>query len=121
MRRLTIRTGFCLATGLALMLGACNKDAKDVSATADPLQTDYDSSTTGFADDLAVIDPAYEPVVEPVVESVSGQSYVVQRGDTLWSIAIRYYGNGQRWRDIASANGIGNERKIAVGSTLIIP
>lgn len=57
----------------------------------------------------------------PVPDTGSGGNYTVQRGDTLWSIAQRVYGSGQRWKDIAAANNIGNERKLRIGQQLIIP
>ncbi|HUP19657.1 MAG TPA: LysM peptidoglycan-binding domain-containing protein [Gemmatimonadota bacterium] len=36
-------------------------------------------------------------------ESQSG-TYVVQKGDTLWAIAERFYGNGSEWPKIHEAN-----------------
>jgi len=58
----------------------------------------------------------------PVLSAASDdETYVVQEKDTLWSIAVQLYGDGQKWRDIAEANGIADETKIAVGTTLIIP
>ena len=44
--------------------------------------------------------------------------YVVQRGDTLWSIAMRY---GTTPWAIAAANGLWNPNFIYVGQRLIIP
>jgi nucleoid-associated protein YgaU len=40
----------------------------------------------------------------------AAQSYVVQRGDSLWAIATRFYGNGIHWPTIYYANSsvIGN-------------
>ncbi len=50
-----------------------------------------------------------------------GGEYIVQRGDTLWSISQAQYGTGQRWRDIVNANpGLVPER-MAVGQKLRIP
>ncbi len=63
----------------------------------------------------AVMAPAPGPIVaEPSI-------HVVQRGDTLWSIAQRYYGRGARWREIAAANGITNSKKLSIGQRLSIP
>ena len=49
------------------------------------------------------------------------RTYVVRRGDTLWSIAVREYGSGQRWRDIAEANPNLNPTKLRIGQQIILP
>ncbi len=40
------------------------------------------------------------------------RTYDVKRGDTLWGIAVRFYGNGRRWPEIARANGVRDPRKL---------
>lgn len=47
--------------------------------------------------------------------------HIVVRGDTLWGIAKRYYGNGNRYPEIAKANNIANPDIIHVGQKLLIP
>ena len=47
--------------------------------------------------------------------------HVVAKGDTLWRIAVKYYGDGRKWRDIANANGISNPQKLPVGKKLVVP
>ncbi len=44
----------------------------------------------------------------------------VERGDTLGSIARRYYDDEARWREIARRNGIAAPGELAVGQTLSI-
>ncbi len=51
----------------------------------------------------------------------SQRTYIVQKGDTLWGIAKRYYGNGNRYPEIARANNIANPNIIHIGQKLIIP
>ena len=41
-------------------------------------------------------------------------------GDTLWDMARRYYDDGERWRDIAAANGMSDDR-LTAGMRLQIP
>ncbi|MEV0297223.1 LysM peptidoglycan-binding domain-containing protein [Nocardia sp. NPDC050710] len=74
--------------------------------------------------------PAPEPVAEaaPVVEEVpppppapAAQTYTVEPGDTLWAIAERFYGDGNRYQEIADASGIGNPDAINIGQVLTIP
>ena len=45
------------------------------------------------------------------------------RGDCLWLLAKRFYGDGRRWVDIYAANAfqIRNPSLIRVGMELIIP
>ena len=48
-------------------------------------------------------------------EVIAGESHVVERGDTWWSIAEDYLGDGLRWEEVRNAN-IG--RAMADGSTI---
>jgi hypothetical protein len=58
----------------------------------------------------------------PAVASPSG-THTVRPGETLWSLAVRYYGDGHQWRELASFNGllVGDERGIVVGQVLRVP
>lgn len=49
------------------------------------------------------------------------RKYTVKRGDTLSSIAIKFYKNASKWRTIADKNKIKDPKKLAVGKVLIIP
>ena len=72
-----------------------------------------------------VTEVASEPVVleapQPVVPEVRPETYEVHKGDTLWSIATRFYGNGQRWLDIARLNRIYRADQISTGTVLRLP
>jgi len=50
-----------------------------------------------------------------------GQTYTVESGDTLYSIAEEVYGDGNRWSEIAEANGIDDQSGLTVGQELDIP
>ncbi len=58
---------------------------------------------------------------EPPPVSYSANSYVVQKGDTLWSIAKRVYNDGRRWRDIQSANPGVQPSRLRVGQQILLP
>jgi nucleoid-associated protein YgaU len=45
----------------------------------------------------------------------------VQRGDTLWDIAKRELGDGNRYRELAKANSISNPKSIKPGQLIAIP
>lgn len=51
----------------------------------------------------------------------AGGTYMVQKGETLWSIAVRVYGDGQKWKDIAAANPNIDPNKVREGQTINLP
>jgi len=53
--------------------------------------------------------------------SISGGNYTVSKGDTLWSIAVRSYGDGFAWNKISKANNNIDPRNLKVGMSLNIP
>lgn len=73
---------------------------------------DYSSSSAGTST---------APPTDPVPGAA--RMHVVQRGETLWTISKRYYGNGREWRKIyaANRNRIKNPSDVPVGIKLIIP
>ena len=52
---------------------------------------------------------------------ISEESYTVVKGDTLWNIAVRSYGDGFAWTKIAEANNLSNPSIIHSGNVLKIP
>jgi len=81
-------------------------------------QPDYDEELPTLRDveeDATWTTPTpLEP--EPVV-------HVIRKDDTLWSLAVRYLNDGQRWRDIMDANRdlVSDPRKLPIGGELVIP
>jgi len=63
---------------------------------------------------LAAEITAFGPVIE-------GSQYVVQKGDHLWGIAVRAYGDGYQWTRLAQTNKIANPDIIDPGDVLTIP
>lgn len=53
--------------------------------------------------------------------AISGNTYTVKSGDTLWSIAVRAYNNGYKWVDIAKVNNLSTPGLIYSGNVLKIP
>ena len=72
-------------------------------------------------------EPTTKPAVKPntvgtnQLVKITGNTYDVVRGDNLWNIAVRAYGDGYRWADIAKANGLTNPRVIHAGNHFTIP
>ena len=57
----------------------------------------------------------------PAGASITGATYTVVHDDNLWDIAVRAYGDGYRWTDIAKANNLDNPGLIFSGNILNLP
>ncbi|HEU4393953.1 MAG TPA: LysM domain-containing protein [Planctomycetota bacterium] len=64
--------------------------------------------------------PAPAPT-RPAPAASTRRTHTVGKGDTFYGIARRVYGDGGRWRDIASANGLDPDGPLPVGRELRIP
>ena len=55
--------------------------------------------------------------------AVTDASYTVQKGDTLWSIAVKAYQDGYKWPEIVKANQdkVADPNVIEVGQVLTLP
>jgi LysM repeat protein len=53
----------------------------------------------------------------------AGQTYVVQSGDTLFSISRKFYKSPKYWKEILAANkrNIRDPKDLTIGQTLVIP
>ena len=56
-----------------------------------------------------------------VANKISGDSYKIAKGDSLWTIAVRAYGDGYKWVEIARVNNLSNPNIIHTGNTLKLP
>lgn len=95
--------------------------AEDGPAWSTHTETDA-GVTTDTAEPAAehMSEPAPEPVSEPVPEPAP-RTYTVVSGDTLWAIAERFYGDGNKYPVIADASGVANPDLIHPGQVLTIP
>lgn len=69
------------------------------------------------------VEERVEPEVLAKTEEtpIVGATYTVASGDTLWDIAVRAYGDGFRWVDIARANDLANPNLIHPGNVFTLP
>lgn len=67
--------------------------------------------------------PPRPPPAPPADIAPEVRTHVVAPGETLWSIADRYYRDGRAWRRLYSANRnrISDPRDLPVGLKLIVP
>ena len=56
-----------------------------------------------------------------VTSNNKAKYHTVVKGDTLWAIANRYYGDGNQYHKIAKANNLKNANLIYTGQKLLIP
>ncbi|OGM01895.1 hypothetical protein A2115_00400 [Candidatus Woesebacteria bacterium GWA1_41_8] len=59
--------------------------------------------------------------VESAEISITGSTYTVSKGDSLWDISVRAYGDGYKWVEIARENKLVNPDIIHAGNILILP
>ena len=67
--------------------------------------------------------PGIKAGSKKIASKNANRTYVVQSGDTLFSISRKFYKSPKRWKEILEANGknIRDPKKLTVGETLIIP
>lgn len=135
-----LRISLVLAVSLVLASGCKPKDTGP-SATAPRTTETYGERTASSGQSLDDLDrggapstygdttadaaPTYSSATssDEVLTPGGSRTHVVQKGDTLYSIARRYYGDGKRWREIldANSNRVKNPQSLKVGTKLIIP
>ena len=60
-------------------------------------------------------------IIEVAPVAVEARTHTVVSGDTLFNIAKQYLGDGNRYPELAAANGIANPDHIEVGQVITIP
>ena len=111
--------------------GVPRADYQDVVDERDELQTEVADLRQELAAAQATPPPAEsspdasgageDEATDPEGETEGGETYIVQKGDTLASIAAEKYGNASLDDFLAEANGITDPESLAVGQELIIP
>jgi nucleoid-associated protein YgaU len=54
-------------------------------------------------------------------QTITASSYTVVHGDSLWKVAVRAYGDGYKWVEIAKANDLKNPNVVHAGNILVLP
>ena len=65
--------------------------------------------------------PMTVQIDKPAGETITDSQYTIIKGDHLWAIAVRAYGDGYRWVEIARENNITNPNLIHPGNILSLP
>lgn len=58
---------------------------------------------------------------EETYKSGVPKSYLVKKGDDLWSVSEKIYGSGYNWVDLAKTNNLENPGLLYVGTKLSVP
>lgn len=73
-------------------------------------------------DAIKQADPAYSDLHHEIVNTGGDeQPYTIQSGDNLSKISKRFYGNANKYSEVAKANNISNPDLIKVGQQLNLP
>lgn len=88
-----------------------------------------DAGKIEVGQELTLPDVKNGPVVKAEVKSdttsvsgsITGATYKVVKGDSLWKISIRAYGDGFQWVKIARENKLSNPNLIHPGNLLALP
>lgn len=128
--------GMVLAAGLiVLLIAGCKKQEQPAPTTQkeEAYTPSYDSldsmdaapktgSDAYWSDNQATGTRTYDDPGETLTPA-GGRRHTVQKGDTLYALARKYYNNQSRWRDIYNANKdrIPNPDKLKIGTELVIP
>ena len=101
---------------------------KSLAEPAGPVQSDGTSAISlapeagGFA--APAISEAPEDAAPAKPAAPAGRHHTVARGDTLFSLSLKYYGSRSKWRDIFAANrGVlaSENAPLKIGTDLKIP
>ena len=65
--------------------------------------------------------PSFAQTDSTASSTIEDNSYTVAKGDSLWTIAVRAYGDGYQWSKIAQANNLHNPNLIHPGNKLQLP
>lgn len=73
-------------------------------------------------DHIKQVDPTYSDL-EHQISTTGGetQPYTIKSGDTLSAISLLFYGNANKYPQIAKANDIADANNVKVGTTINLP
>jgi nucleoid-associated protein YgaU len=73
-------------------------------------------------DKIKKVDPTYADLKHEIGTSGGAeQPYTIKSGDTLSAISLLFYGNANKYPQIAKANNLADPNNVAIGTTLQLP
>ena len=111
-----------LMAAVGLFIGGCQANAKDETVPRVDLKgVSAEPTVLTAPGDAAPADKTEEP---PVVQDVvAKRTHTMKAGETLYSLAKQYYGDGKKWMIIHRSNKdkITDVADISIGTVLVIP
>lgn len=103
-----------------------DRNAQFMIAEVEEVMLPYDGPPKEIADAKPIAEGKYIVEEQQKVESevkVSTREYVIQKNDSLWKIAQKELGNGNRWKYLYEQNKdvIKDPNKLKAGVTILIP
>ena len=80
-----------------------------------------EASKNRIWDAIKQVDPSFADLKHDIEVRQGNQTYTVQPGDTLSKISKRFYGDPNKYPQIARANNLENPDQIKAGQQLLIP
>lgn len=90
----------------------------DIIQPGDELKIPGCKPTSGESSGSGAVQPTAEPAVPATALPAGSQTYVVKRGDTLYTISLKF---GVSMDAIQTANNLSNPNRINPGQELVIP
>ncbi|MDK1031337.1 MAG: LysM peptidoglycan-binding domain-containing protein [Planctomycetia bacterium] len=114
-----------LMAAVGLFIGGCQANAKDETVPRVDLKgVSAEPTVLTAPGDAAPADKTEEPpVVQDVVAKPAPRTHTMKAGETLYSLAKQYYGDGKKWTIIHRSNKdkITDVADISIGTVLVIP
>jgi nucleoid-associated protein YgaU len=107
-----------------LVLYAADGPAWSTKTETDAPPPEREAASESATADAPVVEATEEAFEEATPEPPApepARTYTVVSGDTLWAIAERFYGDGNKYQVIADASGVSNPDLIYPGQQLTIP
>jgi nucleoid-associated protein YgaU len=80
-----------------------------------------EASKNRIWDAIKMVDPKFADLKHDIEVRQGAQTYTVRPGDTLSKISRDFYGDANKYPQIAKANNLDNPDQIKVGQQLLIP
>jgi nucleoid-associated protein YgaU len=80
-----------------------------------------EASKNRIWDAIKMVDPKFADLKHDIEVWQGAQTYTVRPGDTLSKISRDFYGDANKYPQIAKANNLDNPDQIKVGQQLLIP